>query len=54
MSAIAVITARGGSKRIPGKNKKEFLGKPIICYSIEAALESGLLDRKSTRLNSSH
>ena len=38
MSAIAVITARGGSKRIPGKNKKEFLGKPIICYSIEAAL----------------
>ena len=44
MSAIAVITARGGSKRIPGKNKKEFLGKPIICYSIEAALESGLFE----------
>ncbi len=44
MSAIAVITARGGSKRIQGKNKKEFLGKPIICYSIEAALESGLFE----------
>lgn len=44
MSAIAIITARGGSKRIPGKNKKDFLGKPIICYSIEAALSSGLFD----------
>ena len=42
--AVAVITARGGSKRIPGKNKKEFLGKPIICYSIEAALASGLFE----------
>ena len=44
MSAIAIITARGGSKRIPGKNKKEFLGKPILCYSIEAALSSGLFE----------
>ena len=44
MSAVAIITARGGSKRIPGKNKKDFLGKPIICYSIEAALESGIFD----------
>lgn len=44
MSAIAIITARGGSKRIPGKNKREFLGKPIICYSIEAALASGLFE----------
>ena len=42
MNAVAVITARGGSKRIPGKNKKEFLGKPIMVYSIEAALKSGL------------
>ena len=41
MSSIAVITARGGSKRIPRKNIKEFCGKPIIAYSIEAALESG-------------
>lgn len=40
--ALAIITARGGSKRIPKKNIKEFCGKPIIAYSIEAALESGL------------
>ncbi len=39
---IAIITARGGSKRIPKKNIKEFCGKPIIAYSIEAALESGI------------
>lgn len=44
MHAIAIITARGGSKRIPGKNKKDFLGKPIICYSIEEAIKSGLFD----------
>jgi N-acylneuraminate cytidylyltransferase len=41
---IAVITARGGSKRIPRKNIKEFCGKPIICYSIEAALTAGIFD----------
>lgn len=44
MSSIAIITARGGSKRIPNKNKKDFLGKPIMCYSIEAALSSGLFE----------
>ena len=44
MSKIAIITARGGSKRIPGKNIKDFLGKPILTYSIEAALESGVFD----------
>lgn len=44
MSAIAIITARGGSKRIPGKNIKEFCGKPIIEYSIKAALDSGIFD----------
>lgn len=44
MNAICIITARGGSKRIPGKNKKLFIGKPIICYSIEAALSSGLFE----------
>lgn len=44
MKAIAIITARGGSKRIPRKNVKEFLGKPILCYSIEAALGSGLFE----------
>lgn len=41
---IAVITARGGSKRIPRKNIKDFLGKPIICYSIEAAIDSKEFD----------
>lgn len=41
---IAVITARGGSKRIPKKNIKNFCGKPIIAYSIEAALKSNLFD----------
>ncbi|MCW2262018.1 MULTISPECIES: pseudaminic acid cytidylyltransferase [Sphingobacterium] len=39
---ICIIPARGGSKRIPRKNIKDFLGKPIIAYSIEAALSSGL------------
>lgn len=42
--ALAMITARGGSKRIPGKNYKEFCGKPILLYSIEAALKSGVFD----------
>ena len=41
---LAIITARGGSKRIPRKNIKEFCGKPIICYSIEAALEAGVFE----------
>jgi len=44
MSNIAIITARGGSKRIPRKNIKEFCGKPIIAYSIESALESGIFN----------
>lgn len=42
MSAVAIIPARGGSKRIPRKNIKDFLGKPIIAYSIELALQSKL------------
>ncbi|MFW5886285.1 MAG: pseudaminic acid cytidylyltransferase [Bacteroidota bacterium] len=41
---LCIIPARGGSKRIPRKNIKDFLGKPIIAYSIEAALESGLFE----------
>lgn len=41
---IAIITARGGSKRIPKKNIKDFCGKPIIAYSIEAAIDSQLFD----------
>ncbi|MBR4607500.1 MAG: pseudaminic acid cytidylyltransferase [Lachnospiraceae bacterium] len=44
MKKLAIINARGGSKRIPRKNIKPFLGKPIIAYSIEAALKSGLFD----------
>lgn len=44
MRRIAVIPARGGSKRIPRKNIKDFLGKPIIAYSIEAAIASELFD----------
>lgn len=42
--SIAIITARGGSKRIPGKNIKLFCGKPIIAYSIVAALKSSMFD----------
>lgn len=42
MNNIAIITARGGSKRIPKKNIKLFCGKPIIAYSIEAALDSDI------------
>ncbi len=42
---IAIIPARGGSKRIPGKNIKNFFGKPIIAYSIEVAKKSGVFDR---------
>jgi N-acylneuraminate cytidylyltransferase len=44
MQNLAIIPARGGSKRIPGKNIKDFFGKPIIAYSIEAAIKSGLFD----------
>lgn len=44
MKSVAIITARGGSKRIPRKNIRPFLGRPIIEYSIEAALQSGVFD----------
>jgi pseudaminic acid cytidylyltransferase len=44
MASICIIPARGGSKRIPRKNIKNFLDKPIIAYSIKAALESQLFD----------
>lgn len=44
MKRIAIIPARGGSKRIPNKNIKDFFGKPIIAYSIEAAIVSGMYD----------
>ena len=42
---VAIIPARGGSKRIPKKNIKEFCGKPLIAYSIETALNSKLFDK---------
>mgnify|MGYP001266467781 FL=1 len=42
---VAVIPARGGSKRIPKKNIKKFFGKPIISYSIKAAIDSKLFDK---------
>lgn len=44
MATIAIITARGGSKRIPKKNIRPFCGKPILAYSIEAARQSGIFD----------
>ena len=44
MKTAAIITARGGSKRIPRKNIKEFCGKPIMAYSIEAALSAGVFN----------
>lgn len=44
MKRLAIIPARGGSKRIPRKNIKEFLNKPMMTYSIEVALSSGLFD----------
>ena len=43
--SIAIIPARGGSKRIPKKNIKDFFGKPLIAYSIEVALKSKLFDK---------
>jgi pseudaminic acid cytidylyltransferase len=42
---VAVIPARGGSKRIPRKNIREFVGKPMIAHSIDCALRSGLFER---------
>lgn len=42
---VAIIPARGGSKRISGKNVREFRGKPLIAYTIDAAQDSGLFDR---------
>ncbi len=44
MGDLCIIPARGGSKRIPRKNIREFLGKPIIAYSIQTALDSGLFE----------
>jgi len=44
MSSVAIITARGGSKRIPRKNIRQFLGRPILAYTVEAAMKAGCFD----------
>ncbi len=44
--SVAIITARGGSRRIPRKNIKPFLGRPILEYSVEAALQAALFDEE--------
>lgn len=44
MSSVAIILARGGSKRIPRKNVRLFLGRPVIHYPVRAALDSGCFD----------
>ena len=44
MSSVAIITARGGSKRIPRKNIKDFMGKPMLAYAIEAALNCQMFE----------
>ena len=44
MANVAIITARGGSKRIPRKNIKDFMGKPMIAYAVESALDSKIFD----------
>ena len=54
MAKIAIIPARGGSKRIPGKNWQPFHGKPIIQYSIETATRSGLFDQIVVTTDSHH
>ena len=41
---VAIIPARGGSKRLPRKNIKPFFGRPVIYYSIRAAVDSGLFE----------
>lgn len=45
MANVAIIPARGGSKRLPGKNIRELVGKPLIAWTIEAAIQSGCFDR---------
>src|SRR5699024_596879 len=42
---LAVIPARGGSRRVPGKNVRPLLGRPALAYTVDAALHSGLFDR---------
>jgi len=42
---LGLVTARGGSKRVPGKNVKELCGKPLLTWTVEAGKKSGVLDR---------
>ena len=44
-SGLAVITARGGSKGLPGKNLRELGGRPLICWTVAAATEARTVDR---------
>ena len=44
MKTVAIITARGGSKRIPRKNIREFMGRPMIAYAIDASLRADIFD----------
>lgn len=53
MKSLAIIPARGGSKRIPKKNIKDFLGKPIISYVIETVVKSGIFDEVMVSTDSS-
>jgi CMP-N,N'-diacetyllegionaminic acid synthase len=43
-TVLAIIPARGGSKRLPGKNVRPLMGKPLIAWTIEAAQRSGVID----------
>ena len=43
--ALAVVPARGGSKRLPRKNVRKLCGKPLVAYTLEAAIESGCFDK---------
>jgi N-acylneuraminate cytidylyltransferase len=52
MNRLAVIPARGGSKRLPGKNIRNFLGRPVIARSIDAAISSGLFSEVMVSTNS--
>lgn len=54
MKLVAIIPARSGSKRLPGKNIKDFCGKPIIAYAIEAALGAGIFDMVMVSTDSEH
>lgn len=54
MSAVCIIPARGGSRRVPGKNHRMFHGQPIIAYSIQAAQASGLFELVVVSTDSDH